>query len=683
MRTTQSSAPIVGILDADMGRAFSEASFEDTTIRPIMPSATRTKSCTEHIIHEDGWFDGPASVVVSPEPSMPGPGFGVASAKPNSKRPGSHLLNRAQSESRVEDYRKISEAQASSAINDAARIKSWDEVCTKCQNVPLDAAYRDSDGWTALHHAATRRPPARPVEALVLAHPDAIFWAEKVKGMTPLHYACRFKANLDVVELLLKAARMAESDPSIQNFTAEEKMVRACAATCKKGRTPLYYALRYDAPDGVMELLLKHYPLGGIRQDKTGISPLRYVWDQDRKNLAHFQEAAIALCANSKSHEQIVQQLLRHKSKKVSTFSKSFVTAIKLICAAHSALKKYDAKTGCEPLTAESFDADSIPVKDVLHALSNVGACHIPPLIWELATLIFRNQACEKDEDKKLPLHYGLKLCSTCACLHMEEMPATKTQWAEMSISAMNSSNSSSATLGFSASMSSVGFEQPSQTSAANPMATSTGAAIGAGGVSQALTEFTSHDIVLNLLTVYSKGAREKDGDDDDIDSVLPLHLALLSNMELERQGKSTSCKWRPFLWKKEGEASALFSHDIDLEGESEELDELNFLDSSIMEPSASDHMELGTGVIGRLVKHYPDALYEAETCSKLLAFMMPVVEDSYLQSQFTEMQGADDMQSATLAYDLLLECPGILSTFDFLMSLGCRTFFLRTRDFS
>jgi hypothetical protein len=83
-----------------------------------------------------------------------------------------------------------------------------------------------------------------------------------------LHYACRFKAPVEGVRLLLHLYK--------------EKGCSAARSRCREnGRTPLFYAIRYDAPEGVVELLLncmsKQDVLDG---DREGVSVLRLVWDK-------------------------------------------------------------------------------------------------------------------------------------------------------------------------------------------------------------------------------------------------------------------------------------------------------------------------------------------------------------------------------------------------------------------
>lgn len=48
---------------------------------------------------------------------------------------------------------------------------------------------------------------------------------------------------------------------------------------CLRGRSALYYAMRYEAPAGVAELLLHADPKAALDEDRDGVCPLGLVWD--------------------------------------------------------------------------------------------------------------------------------------------------------------------------------------------------------------------------------------------------------------------------------------------------------------------------------------------------------------------------------------------------------------------
>lgn len=153
-----------------------------------------------------------------------------------------------------------------SALHDAARITDWRSVMALSLSNPESAKYVGPDGWNALHHACDRRcPHVDVIDALLTAYPEAIIQTND-KGWTPLHRACRNKTPKDVVKLLLRKY--------------PELGKRAAAMRCNDGRSSLHYALLYQAPEGVVDLLLQADPGAVLEEDRDGLSPLGTVWDK-------------------------------------------------------------------------------------------------------------------------------------------------------------------------------------------------------------------------------------------------------------------------------------------------------------------------------------------------------------------------------------------------------------------
>lgn len=159
--------------------------------------------------------------------------------------------------------------EISSRLHDAARVRNWAEVIKLAKESPTLAKFSGNEEMTALHHACGRRPPAEVVEVLLRAYPDALLAQDK-RGWNPLHYACRFKASLQVFQNLLqlypKRAKKA--------IQIKEKIYR---------RKPFFFAVRYDAPDGVVEMLLDVDSSSVLEEDKNGESPLSLVWTSYRE----------------------------------------------------------------------------------------------------------------------------------------------------------------------------------------------------------------------------------------------------------------------------------------------------------------------------------------------------------------------------------------------------------------
>jgi ankyrin repeat protein len=151
------------------------------------------------------------------------------------------------------------------SIHDYARDCNWDMVLQLCNTHPQFVKYVGPYGWTALHHACGRRcENIEVIHALLKAHPQALV-QEGGNGMTPLHYACQGKVPHDVILLLLNEY------PTLGKLAVKTRN--------ESGRTPLWFAVRHDAPPGVVETLLKIDSSAILEQDNIGESPLSMVWD--------------------------------------------------------------------------------------------------------------------------------------------------------------------------------------------------------------------------------------------------------------------------------------------------------------------------------------------------------------------------------------------------------------------
>lgn len=131
--------------------------------------------------------------------------------------------------------------------------------CVKQIQNSLDISH---ERWTALHHACDRRPPHDVVKKLILAYPDALLARDREKGWTPLHHACRFKASVEVIHHLL--------------YLSPNRAKKAASIKGNGGRTPIFFAIRYDAPDGVVEKLLDVDTSGILAEDYRGSSALHW-----------------------------------------------------------------------------------------------------------------------------------------------------------------------------------------------------------------------------------------------------------------------------------------------------------------------------------------------------------------------------------------------------------------------
>ncbi|KAL3764972.1 hypothetical protein ACHAWO_000198 [Cyclotella atomus] len=187
-------------------------------------------------------------------------------------------------------------APSGEELHAAARITDWSLVLTlsKSPKSSILAKYRGPDGWTALHHACSRRCPHPDViEALLKAHPHALVQVDD-RGWTPLHHASRFKAPKEVVRLLLRC------------YT--DLGERCAKIRCSQGRSALYYAMRYEAPLGVVELLLQADPMAVLDEDRDGLCPLSLVWDGYANGFGGKRDLKALLRKFEGEHEHTHQQ---------------------------------------------------------------------------------------------------------------------------------------------------------------------------------------------------------------------------------------------------------------------------------------------------------------------------------------------------------------------------------------
>lgn len=253
------------------------------------------------------------------------------------------------------------EEAISSMIHDAARITNWKSVLLLCKSHPQCAKYTGPDGWTALHHACNRRcPQADVAEALIRAYPDALLKVEE-KSMTPLHYACRFKAPKEVVRLLL--------------YLYPARGRAAVSMRDRRGRTPLYYAVRYDAPPGVVELLLEVDPSVVLEEDRNADSPLALVWDS---------------WAEKYEGKKTLQPFLQPDEP---TDPETLKEMLNLECN-EKLLKKWKTVT-LFLRAAFGFHKDSTRTYRALHATAAI-KCH--PTLYLLSKALYPEQASEMDD---------------------------------------------------------------------------------------------------------------------------------------------------------------------------------------------------------------------------------------------------------------------------------------------
>jgi len=155
----------------------------------------------------------------------------------------------------------------------------------------------DGKGRLPLHLATISAQPVSVVERLLALNPGAVDQAVPDGGKPPkkpIHFAIRQKSNLDVVQVLLRASRAADTDMSVSGdtllhsaleFSASEEVVRTIIATHPAsvrelnvdGKLPLHFAAWHQSPPAIISLLLEAFPEAVKEKEaKGGNLPLHY-----------------------------------------------------------------------------------------------------------------------------------------------------------------------------------------------------------------------------------------------------------------------------------------------------------------------------------------------------------------------------------------------------------------------
>ena len=299
------------------------------------------------------------------------------------------------------------------ALHDAARITDWTSVLTLSQSHPESAQYVGKEGWNALHHACDRRCPHVDVmDSLLTAYPEALVQTND-KGWTPLHRACRNKTSRDVVKLLLRKY--------------PELGKRAATMRCNDGRSALHYALLYDAPDGVVDLLLQADPEAVLDEDRDHMTPLGCVWDKyvnsfEGKRMLqilrpfegegwesggdadHAHDGEPALRSDKEAAEKRVREVMEKDQPAFKSLQNSWKRA-------NTLLRAYFRFPLQEDKSDESSESNPEPTSRrkwrVFHATSAV-KCH--PKLFLMARALHPEEALEVDENDLVGADHDVKL---------------------------------------------------------------------------------------------------------------------------------------------------------------------------------------------------------------------------------------------------------------------------------
>uniref|UniRef100_A0A7S2HPS3 Uncharacterized protein n=1 Tax=Helicotheca tamesis TaxID=374047 RepID=A0A7S2HPS3_9STRA len=146
------------------------------------------------------------------------------------------------------------------------QCEAWSSACARCESHPKEARMWTTqsgfyDGTLAtevlpLHMVCCLKAPSAMYECLLYAYPESLKSKELRYGRLPLHLACIYGANINVIKLLLF------------HFTSAAGVCDAA------GRTPIFYALATCPSYDVVKCLLKACPEAARIADFNGYLPL-------------------------------------------------------------------------------------------------------------------------------------------------------------------------------------------------------------------------------------------------------------------------------------------------------------------------------------------------------------------------------------------------------------------------
>jgi ankyrin repeat protein len=153
------------------------------------------------------------------------------------------------------DATKVKDNHGSLPLHVALYCKASNEIVKMIYEANTEATkVQDNFGSLPLHYALRIEASDEIITMILHANPDAVFGTENDMWMTPLHYACHYKASKEVVQILINAAQRSDSVAHVKHLPPPQRASAICSLPCKHGRTLLWYALHYNAPDGIVEL---------------------------------------------------------------------------------------------------------------------------------------------------------------------------------------------------------------------------------------------------------------------------------------------------------------------------------------------------------------------------------------------------------------------------------------------
>lgn len=178
--------------------------------------------------------------------------------------------------------------------------QNWEMVLMRLETNPLDAeeelkivtrgGFTSTSGFTPLHYACERRPPAEVVEALVAACPGAVTKRSMPGGALPLHIACTWDAPVSSITTLLAADRTT------------------CKIPDELGNLPIHSASFSGTGAHVFESLLHAYPKASLARNNQGSLPEEII-----KRLRHNNRGSVLALLDICKEEVIAKRQDRHR----------------------------------------------------------------------------------------------------------------------------------------------------------------------------------------------------------------------------------------------------------------------------------------------------------------------------------------------------------------------------------
>ncbi len=320
----------------------------------------------------------------------------------------SRVLTSPRRRARVPIYKKVSRRQC--PLIDYTWERQWTRVVERCHSHPHEAScVSDFSGRTALHLASFNQGcPNFVANALITANPHALIKQDSY-GQTPLHYACQFRGGTNDLVLIY-------CDKLVDLASRGMDVLNACPAVTA---SPLYLACARNAPIQVLKALIVTRTKIGVcwMAPVTGAEPY---WKDD--NTIH------VLHGNGEHGTTTPLSVLLESCEQVLNIGIDSEQCHEMRSVALRVLS-----ASCEEETVDRFIEDKDDNEDSMsvwlkclvllrqehleYARDNNGASllhliaalKVPlPLMMDVCTPLFHEEALRRDSRGLHPLHYAL-----------------------------------------------------------------------------------------------------------------------------------------------------------------------------------------------------------------------------------------------------------------------------------